>query len=730
MRLTKRLLTVAALALVVGLGIWQAFPLASNLFVHAKSKSANSTSPIQHVVIIMMENHTFDNLFGQFPGANGYQEAAASNPQRDDFNHDGPATVAAIDGGKMDNIPAHGYVQYTQQDIPNYWAWATQYGLGDNFFSSMSSSSTPNHLAQFAASSGGLDATTPQGGCKSKYNNLIQSVYANTGAGYRQYPCVNIPSAATLLDQNSISWKYYTDTTEWDAPLMISSYYNSKNIDKNPNDFIKDVQANNMSSVSWVVSPRCCSDHPPLALQLGQNFATSVIDAVMNSSYWSSTAIFLTWDDWGGFYDHVTPPVIDGQGLGPRVPLIVISPYAKPGYIASQHNNKISEFSSFVKYIEQNWGLGNLGARDANPAISDLTEYFDYTETPLTTLVEPQLSYNAVMKVPKGVGTVSGSLNQEQGGTTDIFTYSVIYLAGVSSPAVHNITIDGNTFAMTAKGSTQGGVLYQYSTRLSGLGQHNFTFTFSDKSGGTVTMPYNGVPFPGPTVYPFRVVTTGSGVSLANSLPGQTVTFSATYYSPSNTAPVVAQVDIDGQPFNMTGNGTDYVHGVTYSYSTNQLSVAKHYHRFVFGDGTVNGTDTIESASTPEVTPMEIMNSSATGTGTVTFQTTYYQVNGDAPASAQIYVDNKPFNMTCNAPCNYSQGAVYQYQTSLSTGKHTYYFVFSSGASSGANGTFQPTSWSDPMTDATYSLSVSASGHVTQAGTLNIAPDDGLVDDD
>src|SRR5579864_4894214 len=220
MHLSKRLLTVIALLVVLGGAIWQVWPTTSHVFVHAKSSSRNTPSPIQHVVIVTMENHTFDNLFGRFPGANGYQEAHASNPQRGDFNHDGPATVAAIDGGKMDEVPAYGYVQYNQQDIPNYWSYATQFGLGDNFFSSMASSSTPNHIAQFAEQSGGLNATTPQGGCKSKYNNIIASVYANSGVGYRQYPCVNIPSAATLLDGKGISWKYYTDTTEWDAPLM------------------------------------------------------------------------------------------------------------------------------------------------------------------------------------------------------------------------------------------------------------------------------------------------------------------------------------------------------------------------------------------------------------------------------------------------------------------------------------------------------------------------------
>src|SRR5438270_13779814 len=135
MRFSKRFLAITALIAIIGVAIWQISPVAPNLFVHANDKrSASTQSPIQHVVIIMMENHTFDNLFGRFPGANGYQEAHASNPQRNDFNHDAPATVGAIDGGKMDEVPAHGYVQYTQQDIPNYWAYAQQYGLGDNFF--------------------------------------------------------------------------------------------------------------------------------------------------------------------------------------------------------------------------------------------------------------------------------------------------------------------------------------------------------------------------------------------------------------------------------------------------------------------------------------------------------------------------------------------------------------------------------------------------------------------
>src|SRR5258706_14549887 len=121
---------------------------------------------------------------------------------------------------------------------------------------------------------------------------------------------------------------------------------------------------------------------------------------------------------------------------------------------------------------------------------------------------------------------------------------------GAVTPVPNNANIDGTAFAMTAKSSTQGGVLYQYSTKLA-QGTHNFTFTFSDSKGTNTTMPFNGVQMPGPTVYPFRVITAGSGIDFPVSLPGQKVTLSATYFSPANIAPTRAEIDIDGTPYAM-----------------------------------------------------------------------------------------------------------------------------------------------------------------------------------
>src|SRR5579863_10426736 len=128
--------------------------LASPASPHSR---AGETSPIQHVVVIMQENHTFDNLFGTFPGVNGFKEAHAANPLSGDIDHSGPAARAAVDGGKLDGFSARGQVQYHEADIPTYWAYARRFGLSDNFFSSDVTSSTPNHIAMFAGQTGGND---------------------------------------------------------------------------------------------------------------------------------------------------------------------------------------------------------------------------------------------------------------------------------------------------------------------------------------------------------------------------------------------------------------------------------------------------------------------------------------------------------------------------------------------------------------------------------------------
>jgi phospholipase C len=674
----------------------------------SKYRTATVTTPIQHVVVIMMENHTLDNYFGTFPGVNGVTLPRATDPAPQDFNHNGAAAAAAMDGGKMDEFPLRGHVQYTQADIPNYWSYAQQFGLGDNFFTSMATSSSPNHIAMIAAQNGVLYETYNQHGCFSAQNNLIYSKL-NTGNPFWSYPCHSITSLPTILDANGLSWRYYSTTGIWDAPQMIQPLAGSPNDVHSQTQFIKDVQSGHMANVSWITPPGGnASDHPPAPVEGAQDYVTQQVNAVMQSQYWNSTAIFLTWDDWGGYYDHVAPPQIDNLGLGPRVPLIVISPYAKAGYIS----HKLGEFSSFVKFIEKNWSLPNLGQRDANLNISNLFDYFSFTQTPLQPLILNTIPFSQTLTVPI-IGVV-GVLNPAVGGPNTNYTFSVVYHLS-TTPTIHDVTIDGTNYPMISKGPAGGGgTVYQYTTKL-GVGTHSFTFTFSDTSG-TVTMPFNGVPFSGPEVHPFNVLTRPVTKS---ALPTASITYSIRYSSPTNTPPTLMEVDVDGVPHAMQSTGgTNYQAGVNYSYTANSLSMGEHYYRFRVNDG--SGIANFEGSVKPWITPITLTGSSVTPTSgtsstSFTFSTTYTNVNGNAPTQASVYVDGVAYPMTLVSG-SYSAGALYQATTTLSQGKHTFYFVFADSNSG----------WADPFApDAYAGPDVGTNAQPVAPGTVLGGDDDG-----
>ncbi len=717
MRTVKRLYMILPFLAIVGLVGWHVIPSALS---HASDQRLGAaTMPIKHVVIIMMENHTFDNMFGRFPGANGVTLPRAGDPT-EDYNHDGPSLLAAMDGGKMDEFPDRGHIQYTQSDIPNYWKYAQQFGLSDDFFTSMATNSAANHLAMVAAQNGGIFASTPENGCNSIQNDLMDSKKASSGREFWGYPCYTINSLPQELDTNGISWKYYSEVNIWNAPILVQSEYKSPNIVKNPNLFVQDVNAGKMANISWVTPPASSSDHPPTSLEAGQNFVTSAVNAIMNSSYWSSTAIFVTWDDWGGFYDHVSPPQLDGVGLGPRVPLLVISPYAKQGHI-SHHQG---EFSSFVKFIEEDFNLPDLGQRDSLTVTSDLMDFFDFNQTPQPPLILKQLPYSSLLQIPKGQAAQSGgnplhkSLNPFVGGKTQTFSYSIIYM-GSNTPTVHNVIVDGVAFPMPVVGPVSGGgTLYKYKTKL-GLGSHTYSYTFSDGQGGTVNLPDNGVPLYGPQVYPFNVGNAGQGVVPNIAMPGQPITFNATYTSPKNIAPTRTEIDIDGVPYTMQRkSGTNYASGVTYSFTIKSLFIGVHYHRYIFNDG--SGSATYESTSSPQVTPVLLSKSSVSPTsGTsstvFTFQTTYTEVKGETPGQALLYVDKQSYPMK-HVSGSYSNGAVFQVQTTLPSGKHSFFFVFSDSL----------TSWADPFNPQVYAgPNVGTNAQAVPAGTIIMPDGDG-----
>lgn len=720
MKIFKRWYILAAFILVLGGVIWQGIPALRSYYAHAHAPNNTAASnSIKHVVVVMMENRTFDNLFGQFPGVNGMSMPEASNPSQSDFDHSPAAYAAAMDGGKMDEFPSRGFIQYSQADIPNYWTYAQQFGLSDNFFSSMATNSAPNHLAMIAAQTGGLYGSSLMTGCKSKQNTQEESKAASSGNEYFSYPCYNIQTLPDLLTTAGKSWRYYSSVGIWNAPQMIQSTFNSKNIVSNPNQFVTDVTNLKMADVSWITpAGNDSNDHPPSAMQGGQNFVTKIVNAVMKSSYWSSTAILVTWDDWGGFYDHVTPPQIDHVGLGSRAPLLVISPYAKQGYISHQQG----EFSSLAKFVEAVFGLPSLNQRDALPQTSDLMDFFNFAQTPRSPLILNTINYSTALRVPYGVPnlskpgtTIRGTVLPAKGNTSTVFSFNIIYTLS-QIPTVHDVNIDGTAHPMNRLGSVPGGILYQYNTTQP-IGNHSFTFTFSDVSG-TLTIPYNGVPMPGPQVNTFSMQS--DTVTPAVALPGQPVTYSVKYYSPSNKAPTLTEIDIDGAPHTMKSTGgTNYKGGVAYKFTTSTLSVGVHYYRFRFDDG--SGVITNEGTELPSITPITLKQSSVSPSSgnpstVFTFQTTYTDTNGIAPTQATLYIDNVAHAMTLISG-SYNTGALFQATTTLPAGNHSYFFAFADPGNS----------WADPLAPTVYSgLNVCtgcAVTHGTSSGTTTPSHD-------
>ena len=459
----------------------------------------------------MEENHTFDNYFGNYPGANGATLPPASNPAPHDIDHSGPRTRFAINDGQMNGFDPLGQVQYQQSDIPVYWAYAQHFGLGENFYISAASSSTPNHIAMIAGQTGGNDQTIHVNGCLSPDNAVVLERDTAGDASFGQ-PCYNIPSIPEEATAAGLTWKYYGQAPVWDAPQYIQAIKNTPPVQSK--QIITDAQANQLPNISFVTPGQDAqSDHPPQPTQPAQNFVSSVVNAIMRSPAWSSTAIFVTWDDFGGWYDHVPPPVVDGIGLGPRVPLLVISPWAKPGYIGANQG----EFASFDKFIEETFGLPSLGARDSLPGTSDLMDFFNFSQQANPKLIQAKLPYSNVLSVPNvGEAAIGGAhpstVTPASGGPGTVFTYDVMYRNSVA-PTVHNLVIDGTTTIPMSVKKTVGKMQEWEATSTLAPGPHTYTFQFGSGTNSW-QLPLNSTPFSGPQVMPFKL--TGIKVTPSN----------------------------------------------------------------------------------------------------------------------------------------------------------------------------------------------------------------------
>ncbi len=388
-----------------------------------------AATPIKHVVVIVKENHTFDNYFGSFPGAEGTSSCALSDggtvtpPHAPDSTPrdlchahscaltdwaDGGMNGWDLTAGSSNNGDNLAYAQYQEADLPNYWAYAKAFTLGDHFFANVLGPSFPGHMFVLAAQCGWStddppvsNVAAPYWGCDQPDSATVPTLVNGTCAQADVFPCFNIPSVPDVLPAG-VDWKFY-GTNFYVLPEIWSMFDGVRSIREGAawsanvidvNQFDSDVAAGTLPAVSWLVDQDLADEHPGVGgVCNGENWTVGHVNALMNSPLWSSTAILFTMDDFGGWYDHVKPPRVYGcdaqhpYGLGFRLPLIVISPYAKPGFVFKEQ----SEQASIPRFIERVFGakqaLSDLDPAAQDGQANDLFDAFDFSQTPLPPLV-------------------------------------------------------------------------------------------------------------------------------------------------------------------------------------------------------------------------------------------------------------------------------------------------------------------------------------------------------
>ena len=377
--------------------------LAGALVLLVAAGPARATGPalIQHVIVIVKENHTFDNYFGQFPGVDGAR-TVSWNGRREppprasdtspDLDHSFAAARSAYDHGLMDRfdrirgdvvngIPLV-FAQYREADIPDYWTYAREFILHDHYFTSVMGPSTPNHMFFVAATSGGAVSNprrVPREMAACAAPNATISVLRPDGSQATRRPCFDIPTLPNVLTARGITWRGYGF---WVMEVLARVYNNPalrENL-RSADEFVRDARAGNLPRVAWLFGSR--DEHPPRSVCDGMQWTTAQVNAVMEGPLWRSSLVIITWDDWGGWYDHLAPPQVDHFGLGFRVPALVISPYARRGVIS----HRLVEHASVPKTIETLFGLPPLTARDARA--NDLLNGLDFTH-PRSPLILP-----------------------------------------------------------------------------------------------------------------------------------------------------------------------------------------------------------------------------------------------------------------------------------------------------------------------------------------------------
>jgi phospholipase C len=382
----------------------------------------NPNTPIEHFVYLMQENHSFDNYFGTYPGANGIPPNTCmpvdpTDPDNEECVepfHLGTRPVEDLDhnlitherqfrDGQMDGF-VYAFRQegkdgeltmghYDDRDLPFYWNIADEYVLFDRFFVSAKGGSVRNHMFWVAGQSGLKDPRS-------------DSVPAE-GWG-------DIPTIFDRLQERGISWKFYVQNYDpkitfrdrgtgdksaqvvWVPLLAYARYLDDPELSSrivSLDQYYEDLANDELPAVSFMV-PSGASEHPPGSILAGQRFVKGLINALMQSDAWESSAFLWTYDDWGGWYDHVPPPIVDDWGYGFRAPALLVSPYAKRGHVDSTE----LDFTSGLKFIEDNWDLQPLAERDAEA--NNFLSAFDFSQPPREPRIVPSTRDEPEMRIP------------------------------------------------------------------------------------------------------------------------------------------------------------------------------------------------------------------------------------------------------------------------------------------------------------------------------------------
>jgi phospholipase C len=381
---------------------------------------------IKHVVVIFQENRTPDNLFHGLPNADiadsGINSAgqivpltAISLANDYDLSHAHEAFVKMYDGGRMDGAdkisvscaksatdcpPSNPQFKYVNpSEVAPYFQLAEHYTFGDRMFQTNQGPSFPAHQfiisgtsaptatsELFAAENPALPAGSPAGsevGCDAPVGTIVKMLDPSGLESSTQYPCFEHPTLVDSLDTAVVSWRYYTPSpgSIWTGPNAIQHLRFGpdwmNNVTVSQAQIFSDISSGHLAQVSWIIPTGQASDHALSNDGSGPSWVASIVNAIGTSSYWADTAIFITWDDWGGWYDHVAPAIFNSYEYGFRVPLIVVSPYARAGYVS----HVTHDFGSILKFIEEDFHLPSLGYADARA--DDLADCFDLNQTAL-----------------------------------------------------------------------------------------------------------------------------------------------------------------------------------------------------------------------------------------------------------------------------------------------------------------------------------------------------------